>query len=348
MLLAEAAEKNKTETRVGFMSILACRYPLVPTDAMDSDALMSSHMATLVKINLYRTVMRCQYVPEPILQEAAARLLKDDDHFEFALSHLEEWLYSQHVGPQSTKGGTGELIASIILSRAYDKASIKLGNKLFSDPIPLAQFLEELAGKPIKNYADTFKEPAFVSFTKVYQIYDGFTEAELKQAFELRYAILCAPFEHAIDLVIPVAIQSSPPRFGAIFVQVKNYASPVRYDRLVDKLEVKGRELLGGRSDFLKVIFQVGPGGMTPQVKEITVTEQELLIPNIASCSHLLSTGSIATLDRILSSPNDKKLFEDLYKKIKDLSALAFKYMGIVISRLSSLWANDVDPAQNV
>jgi len=104
------------------IACLACTVGLLvhPSSAL-AHQLISSRMATLIAVNPSRSALLIDYIPEPVLTEAALGLLwgKSFRGWSSALEHLVE---TTRVG-NIDEGGTGKLVARIFVTLWYSVAA---------------------------------------------------------------------------------------------------------------------------------------------------------------------------------------------------------------------------------
>lgn len=238
-LLGDDAAAAVASFRFGISGI--SYYPLA------SD-LMKSHMAVGISIWGDRPKMQIEYIPEPLLGEAACQLLhghqQEKHEYEYHTSeekvcHVLKKFTSKCLAGLVDAGSVKEITARIILSLAYDH--VHLGQDinsthLFSDAISVKEFLEALLSKEyLRKYSEffgcqpvNFKEipildgrVCFTSWIRMGRIpNDHIPEMFLKQCFHMRCAV-SVPLSHGdFELIIPVRMTNG--RFTFIEVQVGN------------------------------------------------------------------------------------------------------------------------------
>jgi hypothetical protein len=221
-------------------------------------ALLSSYMATAIHFGEDRIRMFAYYVPEPILAEAACRLIHgftgngpSATELGIALEQFEESLVSGLVDA----GNIGELTARITLALAYDKLCLDTMQpsgyqfKYFSDPVPLQDFIDLLVPWEYRRrYNEKFGIDCFdvrnkscerllptgvVAFTS-FELVDSttkicLTETFLRNAFAHRIAYVGCKVQAGCDLIIPVRFKKTSKTFSysAVIIQFKNYDDPI-------------------------------------------------------------------------------------------------------------------------
>lgn len=90
-------------------------------DVAYSSTLIAKHLATLVNINEQRSRFQLKYIQEPLLAEASAHIMNDEAKMIGILEKLNSML-SMNL---NLTGGIGEVIAQLIILRAFDKAREK-------------------------------------------------------------------------------------------------------------------------------------------------------------------------------------------------------------------------------
>jgi hypothetical protein len=147
--LCEGREEPKDRDLLACMCL---RLGLCYSDPLLGDELVQKHMAVCFSVSAERTRIVAKYVSEPLLAEAACRLLQG--RFSRALESLVPSL--QHTDLASPHGGTlGELVAAIVLTVAFDTAKAqRVGflqragspDALHTTPIALRRFLDVFLG----------------------------------------------------------------------------------------------------------------------------------------------------------------------------------------------------------
>ncbi|TDL22981.1 hypothetical protein BD410DRAFT_828046 [Rickenella mellea] len=102
--------------------------------------MVAGHMRVAYAIPKHRDYMRSGAPSEPILAEAAARILQGEPLYK----HIRGFMHNGLI----SKGERGELVARILLTSAHDAALDAMGpvgnEKVFSRPIPVVTFLKAL------------------------------------------------------------------------------------------------------------------------------------------------------------------------------------------------------------
>jgi hypothetical protein len=115
------------------LCLMAVKFCVMPLDTSLCSSLVASHLATLREYSEDRSLLKVGYEAEPMLGEAASHLLRDDDVFTSHVETLADLVATGNVGVLFSKGNAGEFVASVLLSRAYDKAAIQIDSELVTD-----------------------------------------------------------------------------------------------------------------------------------------------------------------------------------------------------------------------
>lgn len=210
---------------------------------------MSSYLGTCVYIGTDRLRMLVQYVPEPIVAEAASQIIHgramEDEDWDYSVDSSTFANYLELFGEKLTRGlvdvgDLGELLARVVLSLAYDYAHITLSqigsDNLFTDSISLKTFLNVLLPK---SYRDSWKKKfqvdiinipdedldkfhvAFTSWIPLHKRANNmFNQANLKLYYDRRCAIILPVNHKGADLVIPMRKELDG-TYSMIVVQIK-------------------------------------------------------------------------------------------------------------------------------
>ena len=266
LLLAGEPRKHRTEySEIAQTAVLDVRIKLsfsrtsVAAHRLEEE-LVASHMRTVYSIPKSREYLWSGYSPEPILAEAAASQLgswrkSEPDSPEPALTILGNTLQSGLLD----RGQVGELVARLLLTLARDRAIERATEEdvacLYSRPVPVNTFIEELlpadaAQRVLNSVPDnivaqangssTFKEvfeDAVLNFTHFAKWYDdtALTDNTAAGCFVRELGVICRGNALAVDVFLPILLDKSKPihleLMTGIFIQVKlreQYSTPVR------------------------------------------------------------------------------------------------------------------------
>jgi len=253
------SEEMALKTEESHNAVASVRFGI--TEIMDHSVasdLMSSYMATGVYIGKDRLRMVVHYPSEPVLSEAACRLIyqlnKEGSKFGMdspaMLSQVLANFSSSWASGIIHAGDAGELLARILLSVAYDSAhfdDVNRNEKFFSDPVTVRSFLAHLISI---EYQNKFKEefgsklficdPKLISGTVAFTTFvkmavfpgDGMSQSLLKRAFQLRTALMLRSNQPGVDVVIPVFLNDRD-GYSYILVQVNNRDNMPLTERLI-------------------------------------------------------------------------------------------------------------------
>ena len=210
-------------------------------------ALVAGHMRCCYSVPKHRRYLRSGTPSEPVLAEAAARIM---NKFPCPVENLKGFLENGLI----SKGERGELVAQLLLTLAHDQALLSdLAHDLviYSQPVPVINFLKKLISR---KHLEGILQSQPANVFKGQTLEEAFQDARLNfthfvKAGESRIisdeiawmglargmAFVCANGEEAIDLVIPILLWDKPlSRFvvSAIFFQFKNRVSKKRVNTI--------------------------------------------------------------------------------------------------------------------
>ena len=187
------------------------------------EQLVASHMATLVATSYEHDVLHVTYVSEPTLALAAAEMWNRPSNLsQYLLPTLCEALTKSQV----SVGSVEEIAAQIVLLRANDMASKRLGFCTLQD------FLTQLLpnGQELCNgLIPPGHEEAHVSLLQFQQTKTKVTAKMLKELAIRQAALVFEPNHPGADLVIPYRYGKD--ETSCILVQVKNRKQAVLSDQ---------------------------------------------------------------------------------------------------------------------
>jgi len=199
--------------------------------------LVEGHMRVVYSVPKHRQYLRGGTPSEPVLAEAAARIMSEVNSLATIADFLKDGLMS--------KGERREFLARLLLTLAHDECIdfdfAKAHEAQYSQPVLLSDFLEALVGpghmtkilesRP-DNFPDgaTFKEAfkdAKVNFTHFVKAGDESAIADevAWMALSRCMAFQCADGQRMVDLYIPILLWDEPlGRYvvSGIFIQIKD------------------------------------------------------------------------------------------------------------------------------
>jgi len=269
-------------------------------ESADQEAkLVEGHMRIAYSVPKHRQYLRGGTSSEPVLAEAAARIMNGMSAVSTISYYLGHGLIS--------KGERGELITRLLLTLAHDKCVEfdykKADEAQYSKPVPLVDFLAALVGpnhmkgilqsRPDNVHDGVTFEEAFkdakVNFTHFVKGNDSsiITDNAAWMALSRLMAYQCANGQWMIDLYIPVLLWDEPlGRYvvSGIFIQIKNQLKkqPVEID--ATQLEFF-TDPPAGHPDFTRynerpyiaIVMHLGiqPGSLNGSATENKVSEDE-------------------------------------------------------------------------
>jgi hypothetical protein len=201
------------------MVVLAGRFCLVPVDIASQEALVANRMATLQACSVGRKRMEVEYVVEPVLGEGFAYFMTK--HFDKVMDSLSQHMATQTLSLAGSLGDYGELIAAIIMTRAYDSRH-SLSAQHFSQPVMVQDILSsftsgrdggslevkqktrETRRGARKDYSLVLR--SLVRYLQFTRLTRPPTSAELEAGFQRCAAFLTVAGTAACDLVLPILL----------------------------------------------------------------------------------------------------------------------------------------------
>jgi hypothetical protein len=218
-------EMMKTTTELdslNMMAALAGRFCLVPVDMTSKESLVANKMATLQACSVGRKSMVVDYVVEPVLGESFAFIMTI--HFEKILQSLSHLMASGQLSLAGSKGDYGELIAAIVMTRAYDFRHLAR-DRHFSKPVMVQDILslfQPAEGKLVVTKEDQPKRGrrkskdestdsswilrSLVRYLQFTRLSKPLSAVVLAAGFQRCAAFLTVAGTPACDLVIPILL----------------------------------------------------------------------------------------------------------------------------------------------
>uniref|UniRef100_A0A1D1XK08 Cytochrome c-type biogenesis protein CycH n=1 Tax=Anthurium amnicola TaxID=1678845 RepID=A0A1D1XK08_9ARAE len=239
-------DKNrKTFSAAETLSILGPRLCIdVSPWTLLSSQLISSHMWLCLHVSEERDRITTSLPSEPILAEAASRIINDPS---VDVSELLNVLASTFREGVVLGGYRGELVARFLLLRAWDVAcnkritstTLTVSNQ-YSLSMTLGDFLKTLlvaeTYKELAPYLEDEKDSAYIQstlcnalirFTHFIKVTYTPSRQELLQFFIRGAAVLCKECEKGADIIIPIFMGKADTsldadRISYVLIQVKN------------------------------------------------------------------------------------------------------------------------------
>ncbi|KAG9297278.1 hypothetical protein G9A89_009960 [Geosiphon pyriformis] len=265
------------------LAILSSRISLdVTAESRIASELVAGFMGICVHVSEDRHKLLAFYPSEPILAEAAALLMKDQNVLRKLLHFLLDALHTGYIEP----GYRGELVARLLLMIAWDHAtrdrdiSPHLGNlgyskEFVSRPIRVKEFLISLFGQ--ENYDEHIQSfpqklaNGLLAFTHFIPVTYTPNQTQLRTLFIRFAAVICKRNQAGVDLIIPVLLDwdgSSPISVDSMsyfLIQVKNWSKV--YDahwpssatsKLSREFVYKGKTTEENQNPYLSLYLQLG------------------------------------------------------------------------------------------
>ena len=231
------------------MVVLAGRYCLVPVDIASQESLVANRMATLQACSVGRKRMVVDYAVEPVLGETFAHYMTE--HFEAVMDSLCREMEMNKLSLAGNKGDFGELIAAIIMTRAYDLKH-SLPARHFSQPVMVHDILSSFTSgggsssaggsvvnkkvkrKSQRNAAGVERKGSslilrsLVRYLQFSRLSKPPTPAALEAGFRRCAAFLTVSGTAACDLVIPILLGEERCESNSIIIH-KHFERFIRY-----------------------------------------------------------------------------------------------------------------------
>lgn len=228
--------------------------------------MVASHMATLISVPEHRQAFYSTYPPEPILADAAARLLHDwkrgmeEDDATPITTILRDALVSQVLDI----GEAAEIVCRCLLTMARDDACLAKYEDVRTHPISVETFIKSFLNK---TWADDFIEridkdatehgrvnilKSSINFTHWVRWKGPVSPEAIRWCFITSAAIIGKRNQRGWDLLIPICLNpdgdlSDPKNYSIVAAQIKSHSIRSEKDRkaimekIVDEVE-KGQE----------------------------------------------------------------------------------------------------------
>ena len=260
-LIGGKPETKKELNEEDLLALFSARLSksIKPTYFEMATELVASNMATLVHISENSEVLQIDYPSEPMLAEAAARLLHHyKDHYHMMVTKLADLIRTRTV----SIGDLGELAFEMISLKAQDKAA-RTSKENNNPPfeyikfVRVRDFLEALFGKkfneiemhtPQRTTRSNSIKPkgnatwrqsmeqvldGYMYFTHFFYANQDINFGCIKHAVKKGQAIRCKPNAWACDYVFPVVFNLdqdlTDDNITCILVQVKLYSKPINW-----------------------------------------------------------------------------------------------------------------------
>lgn len=248
--LKDSKESGNLARDNGILSALSIRLLLEFEPRRDDarqkeSALVAGHMRCCFLIPKHRRYLRSGTPSEPVLAEAAARIMNDTSYGS-PVENLKRFLQNGLI----SKGERGEVVARLLLTLAHDQAlpsGLPSASPRYSRPVPVLDFLKNLINlkywdgvrqsRPANVIGGQTLEEAFkdarLNFTHFVKARDPkiISDEIAWMGLARGMAFVCAYGGEAIDLVIPILLWGEHLNrwvVSAIFFQFKNRASKRR------------------------------------------------------------------------------------------------------------------------
>lgn len=223
---------DKEEDRIAVsLALVGCLVSLdISVQSQLTHLLVGSYMATCIAVSEDRENILVIYPSEPILSEAALRLIEVTENRTFVLDRLEISLKNGLV----EAGFRGELVARIILILGWQH--MLSGDTLYTQEKSVRDFLNTLFGnyQTLKQRDNRLKSlklkttflQSKLCLTHFVQLNDPPSCQVLKRLFERGAGAILGRNARGGDLLLPVKMNNtSEEQFSFILIQVKNYST---------------------------------------------------------------------------------------------------------------------------
>jgi hypothetical protein len=203
---------HEADTSTVKLAILALRFGFMLANSVSlTEKLVASHMATVVDVSPDREFMAMNYPSEPILVEAAARVMHDDSAKDgYGYERIVD--YANHIIPaeySDLHGYRGELIARMLLLQAADHVLQKDAESKvlqYHQAFQCGEYLSILTGHSIEGFDASFLKGT-IFLTHFVKIVENLTVEHLWRAWNRGCGLILAKRSPGVDLVIPVRVR---------------------------------------------------------------------------------------------------------------------------------------------
>eukprot|EP01103_Thecamoeba_quadrilineata_P014980 TRINITY_DN459_c0_g1_i3.p1 TRINITY_DN459_c0_g1~~TRINITY_DN459_c0_g1_i3.p1 ORF type:complete len:806 (+),score=98.60 TRINITY_DN459_c0_g1_i3:47-2464(+) len=226
------SNNKKIEALPQAIAVLAARVNIVVPVGQLACTLVASYMATCVGVSQDRDYVFAQYISEPLLAEAAAKLWHEGDNLKTILDLYHQAILGSRVNLSSSKGHRGEQIFPIRACLLKDQIVKEktTENLFYTCEIDLIEWIVQFAPKNFDKicYA-ALKEGGFeeakISFTHFSKLYNlGLCRDQ--KGLQFLYNRACAVIfsdvnQRGAEYLIPCRIGTV---YGGLLVQLKTYS----------------------------------------------------------------------------------------------------------------------------
>ena len=248
---------------------------LKPVSTIDSQNLVAKNMAVCLNIDKQKSLFEINYPSEPILAEAAARLMNSNVH-DVYLESGEKFTFDTMIRKLNNllaqsivhKGNLGQKIALIILIKAMDLSKHEYLNHPFKflKIVTVKEFLLSLYGQDAiviikQQLNDDQLLNGYVNFNHFVHTENEASEINYTELIKHCAALHCRQTQTEIDMVIPVCLdENNFDNISAIFIQVKLHKKSVikRPKFEFDKIDLSFLNNNNSSLPFLVIYMQLG------------------------------------------------------------------------------------------
>lgn len=275
------------------IAVLSCRIGTIRLRQISTNQnLVANNMAVCTYVDTRKAIFDIEYPSEPILAMAAASLMH-----EFGFDKIIDTLIKSVESSLIAKGERGEAIAKLILIHTIDHLTRKKHSqsvKKYLNLTRVGEFIQELYGKcqndcgciqnewkcqnvdknvvcPIRIINEQLIDSTellngFLNFNHFTKPNCWLKKASLQVSLKRCAAIHCKSMQPAIDLVIPVCLDSNNfDSLSAIIIQVKLTSEPLKPDYMTafDGISSKMFHDLDSKKPYIMLFMQLGQPKLT-------------------------------------------------------------------------------------
>ncbi|CAG8666761.1 8963_t:CDS:2, partial [Paraglomus brasilianum] len=216
-----------TQVAIAILSSFAS-IEITPSSSL-SKQVVAGNMAMCLHVSHDRSSIIARYPSDPVLAEAAAKLVQDTFNHEKRMQMLR-FLANSLTNGLVERGKRGELIGSLIIGLAMQKCQKASFQKMmpfrYSQAVSLQAFLNVFIDIDEESL-DTRLENVYAKFSHAWKISGGtsqqLSKALLKTGWDRGCYFLCEENQEAVDVVIPTSRNANSYDDGPpLLIQIKN------------------------------------------------------------------------------------------------------------------------------
>lgn len=242
--------------------------------------LVARHMSTLYWISEDSADIAFRYISEPILAQAAATLMTDQDNLADMLNLVGNYLAAMSL---NFSGSIREVVAQLIILLALDEAVINKSDKnrtrRLLKSITVEEFLTVLLGEERFNEMklDDETKESLVYFNHFVRVLGDLSESDVHRLFKSGAAVQYKTNNPRFNLAVFYLRRDGV--ISAIRFQIKNWDKPVPVRELQSMVPIPLKHKDQERAiPYISILMNLGSGKMTESAIFETTTVSEYIV----------------------------------------------------------------------